>query len=153
MGSIHAAFVARPHTEGGTVTAPTAKVRALTYSRDNNMCVVCGSRYSLEWQHRQASGHGGRGRKAPALTPADGLTACTFCNAGFEAQGQDDALYYGWKVRRFCPVPVWSVPVFYRAENTWFLLNRDGSRDRLIQSEADELRALAGILPSLERTL
>jgi hypothetical protein len=61
---------------------------------------------------------------------------------------QDKALFYGWKVRRFTPVPVASVPVYYPVEQAWFLLDRFGARDRLTEGDANELRVLAGILPN-----
>lgn len=129
------------------MTAPTMKVRLLTYVRDNNRCITCGVTVRLEWQHRTAVGMGGSKYKP---TPADGVTSCWQCNPAYESYLQQKALDYGWKVRRFCPVPVESVPVFYPAERAWFLLDRFGARDRLDQVTADELRALAGILPELK---
>lgn len=126
------------------MTAPTKKVRDLVYRRDNNRCISCGSHISLSFQHRQATGMGGS--KVKPL-PHEGLTACLPCNESFEADKQSDALYWGWKVRRFCPVAVDVVPVYYRIEAAWFLLNADGSRDRINEATANEYRTLAGILP------
>jgi hypothetical protein len=84
--------------------------------------------------------------KAPVLTASDGLTACAFCNAGFEGAMQQVALWNGWKVRRFCRIPLCEIPVWYRVEGGWFRLNADGSRDPLTDAVADELRVLAGII-------
>ncbi len=78
------------------MTAPTKQVRGWTYLRDGFRCVAFGARDALTWQHREASGNGGRGRKAPALTTADGLTLCYLCNEACEAEGQQRALALGW---------------------------------------------------------
>lgn len=51
----------------------------------------------------------------------------------------------GWKVRRYSPVEAFLVPVWYRNEGHWYLLNRDGSRDFLTDGEALEYRELAGV--------
>lgn len=128
------------------MTAPSQKVRLATYHRDSDRCITCGVTARLEWNHRQSSGMGGSKYKP---NTADGVTSCWQCNPGYEAQGQDRALFYGWKVRRFCPVPVSSVPVWYPADNDWFLLDAFGARDRLTEGDANELRALAGILPNM----
>lgn len=132
------------------MTAPTQKVRQLTERRDG-CCLMCTSVVNLEWNHRQNSGHGGRGSKAPKVTPADGVMLCKFCNQIIEANAdrQADAIARGYKVKRFSPVLPEHVPVWYRGEG-WFLLDRFGARDRLDQATADELRALAGILPELK---
>lgn len=124
------------------MTAPTPKVRELTYRRDNYRCVSCGSPNSLEWQHRQAVGMGGSKRKPNA---AEGITSCTLCNGAYENELQTRALLCGWKVRRFCAIAVESVPVWYPFEQSWFLLNVDGSRDQLIEVNAMELMSLAGV--------
>lgn len=122
------------------MTAPTEKVRKLTYQRDSHRCVSCGSVVALEWHHRQATGMGGSKTKP---TPGEGLTLCTLCNNGVEAHMQERALTSGWKVRRFCPLPVHEVPVWYPLEGAWFVLNVDGSRDHTLPATAAELIALA----------
>lgn len=124
------------------MTAPTPKVRELTYRRDGYRCVSCGSPIRLEWQHRQAVGMGGSNHKPNA---AEGITSCTICNGAYEAELQTRALLCGWKVRRFCAMPVESVPVWYPLEQAWFVLNVDGSRDQLIEVNAMELMAMAGV--------
>lgn len=75
------------------VTAPSRQVRAWTYLRDGFRCLSCGARDGLSWQHREASGSGGRGVKAPELTTADGVTLCLLCNEGCEGAGQDRCWY------------------------------------------------------------
>jgi hypothetical protein len=52
---------------------------------------------------------------------------------------------FGWRVRRFSPVPVLLVPVYYPFEMSWFLLREDGLRDPLTDVEAAEYRGMAGI--------
>lgn len=125
------------------MTAPTAKIREITYRRDGHRCISCGNIAPLEWNHRQSSGMGGSKYKP---NPADGVTSCTICNRGYEAELQSKALYYGWKVRRFTPVAVRHVPVWYPFENKWYLLNPDGSRDLLEEATAAEYRGMAGTL-------
>lgn len=126
------------------MTAPTAKVREETYRRDGHQCISCGNRGMLEWNHRQSSGMGGSKYKP---NPADGVTSCRICNQAYEAELQERALLNGWKVRRFCPVVVALVPVYYPFEHQWYLLNTDGSRDPLTETEAAEYRGMAGLLP------
>lgn len=124
------------------MTAPTQKVRLIVYRRDSDRCVACGSVVWLEFQHRQAVGMGGSKVKP---NPADGIVLCTLCNAACEADMQTRALLCGWKVKRFTPAPVGLVPVWYPFERAWFLLNVDGSRDRLLEFEAMEYMTLAGV--------
>jgi hypothetical protein len=127
------------------MTDPGKKLREEVYRRDGYRCVVCGSP-NITFQHRQASGQGGRGSKAPKLTAADGLSACLLDNQAFEADLQTRAIANGWKVKRFTPVPAAEVPVWYRVEQQWYLLNPDGSRDPLTEEQASEYRVLAGTL-------
>lgn len=124
------------------MTAPTPKVRELTYRRDGHRCVSCGSIVRLEWQHRQAVGMGGSKRKPD---PSEGITSCTICNAGYEAGLQERALMCGWKVRRFSPFTPAQIPVWYPLERMWFLLNVDGSRDRVVEGDALEIMAMARV--------
>ena len=135
-------FVASDDSGGGSMTAPSAKVRELTYRRDGHRCVSCGSIVRLEWQHRAAVGMGGSKRKPDA---SEGITSCTICNAGYESELQTRALLCGWKVRRFCRLTPSQIPCWYPIERAWFLLNTDGSRDELIEDEAMELMILAGV--------
>lgn len=129
------------------MTTPTRTVRGLTYLRDGHRCVSCGAYAPLEWHHREASGHGGRGRKAPALTPADGLTACSRCNSGFEAELQEVALALGWKLRRNRGgMAAHDIPYFDRNVRGYFLPLVDGTRKPITHSFAVELLEAAGNL-------
>lgn len=134
------------------MTAPTQRVRQDTYERDGHRCVACGATGPLEWQHRQSSGHGGRGRKAPVLTTADGITLCTFCNTGAESHQQELALHMGWKVRRNTLLTCSEVPVFDRNTHSWWLLDTAGEREELLPAIAAELiEAAGGYVKKLER--
>lgn len=129
------------------MTAPTKSVRDLTYLRDGFRCVACGSHDLLEWNHREASGHGGRGRKAPKLTPADGVTLCTFCNQGLEADGQDRGLALGWKLRRnrgrmqSCEIPYYDTN-----DRVFYLPSVTGERVPVNPNLAQELLEASGNL-------
>lgn len=117
------------------MSAPTPAVRAVTYERDGERCVSCGTRHGLEYQHRQAVGMGGSTRK-PLL--AEGITSCTTCNPAYEGHLQAAALRFGWKVPRWVETPG-MVPVWYPLERTWFLLAKTGSRTALTPARAMEL--------------
>lgn len=129
------------------MTPPSKSVRGLTYLRDGHRCLACGSRDALTWQHRAASGMGGRGVKAPALTPADGCTLCVLCNASCEAEGQTLALSMGWKIRRNRgAMPASAIPVFDVNERRWFTIDVEGGREICNAITALELLDLAGSL-------
>lgn len=84
------------------MTAPTARVRADTYNRDNNRCVAADGECfgGLEWNHRENSGTGGRGSKATPVTVADGVTTCMSHNQRFETDMIVEARQKGWKILR-----------------------------------------------------
>lgn len=126
------------------MTAPSQKVREATYRRDGYRCVSCGAQWPLSWQHRSASGHGGRGRKAPALTPADGLTACIPCNGRFESDLQELALHNGWKLRRHILMTADQVPFYDRNLGGYFLPDTEGRAHPVKAAEAIELITAAG---------
>lgn len=126
------------------MTAPTAKVREVTYKRDGYRCVSCGATWPLSWQHRSASGHGGRGSKAPKLTPADGVTACLPCNERFEADLQELALHNGWKLRRNRLMAADEVPFYDRNLGGYFLPDVEGRAVLVPRAEAVELIEAAG---------
>lgn len=98
------------------MSAPTEQTRSAVYGRDGYRCVAC-TDISLTFQHRRAVGMGGSKIAPP---PVDGLTMCLVCNEGCEGAGQDAALTYGWKVRKWADPSL--VPVWYPAENQWYLL-------------------------------
>lgn len=129
------------------MTAPSRVVRQLTYLRDGHRCVSCGAHSPLEWNHREASGHGGRGRKAPPLTTADGVTLCTLCNEGIEGHMQARALEMGWKIRRNRgDMAAHEIPYYDYTARGYFLPTRDGMRQRISRTLALELLDAAGNL-------
>ena len=133
------------------MTLPTKQIRGWTYLRDGFRCLNCGTPEGLSWQHRESSGHGGRGSKAPKLRTADGLTLCIVCNQACEAEGQDRALALGWKIRRNRGVILASQIPFYDCnDRTWYLpceLIIDGPyRQPINASLAQELLFAAGNL-------
>ena len=128
------------------MTAPTRKLRELVYTRDHHRCLDCGSS-SLTIQHREASGAGGRGSKAPQLTAADIITLCGPCNAACEAHGQERALHMGWKLRRNRgQMRASEIPVYDRNTHDWLLLTEDGDTAWIGASLAAELLGVAGNL-------
>jgi hypothetical protein len=104
------------------------------FERDRHRCVSCGATTSLEYQHRQAVGMGGR-KERPLYV--DGLTSCARCNAGYEGDLQRAALRFGWKVRRWVEFPG-MVPVWYPLERSWWKLALTGVRVQLTPTEAME---------------
>jgi hypothetical protein len=133
------------------MTAPTKKLRGWVYLRDGFRCLDCGTNENLSFQHRESSGHGGRGSKAPALRTADGVTLCIICNEACESYGQDRALALGWKIRRNRgSILASQIPFFDRNDRIWYLPNdlmQDGPWRREINSVlAAELLGVAGSL-------
>jgi hypothetical protein len=129
------------------MTAPTREVRGATYLRDGFRCVSCGSTIDLTWQHREASGMGGRGGRAPKLTPADGLTLCLVCNEACEAEGQQRALALGFKLRRNRGgIPACDIPYYDRNDRKWFLPTTRGTRILCNPNDAAEILATVGNL-------
>lgn len=127
------------------MTAPTQRVRTLTYERDGFRCVSCGSMQYLEWQHREASGSGGRGKKAPALTPADGVTSCSTCNPRYESDLQELALHSGWKLRKFRGgILSCNIPFFNRNTSEYWLPDIHGTKQVIHVALALELITAAG---------
>jgi hypothetical protein len=117
------------------MAAPTGGVRAVTYERDRERCVSCGSTTQLEYQHRQATGMGGS-KIRPGFT--DGLTTCSWCNPRYEGSWQEEALRCGWKVRKWVADTA-AVPVWYATEKQWYVLRRDGLRSRITIHQAIEM--------------
>jgi hypothetical protein len=127
------------------MTAPTQKIRTATYIRDRFTCVACGAQEPLSWQHRESSGHGGRGRKAPPLTTADGVTLCLLCNQAAEADMQGLALQSGWKLRRNRgSIQSHQIPFWNRNTNLWALPDMDGGLQPINTALALELIDAAG---------
>ena len=126
------------------MTAPSARVRELTYLRDGFHCVTCGRREGLQWQHRESSGHGGRGKKAAPLTPADGVTSCWSCNPRYESDLQLLALSCGWKLKRNRLVVAAEIPYFDDITRMWWLPDVFGGRVELTVVDAVERLTVAG---------
>lgn len=117
------------------MTAPSAKVREAVYRRDGH-CVSCGATDSNTYQHRASSGHGGRGKKAPPMTPADGVLLCGSCNWRCEADMQELALLSGWKLRRHSRIPAFDMPYYDAVTGLWWLPDTDGYRMQVTRAEA-----------------
>jgi hypothetical protein len=129
------------------VTAPTREVRGQTMLRDGFRCLACGSRENLQWQHREASGHGGRGKKAPPLVCADGVILCEVDNNAAEADGQDRALALGWKIRRNRGgIASSEIPFFDTNDRTWYLPGEGAARSAIHFALALDLLDIAGNL-------
>lgn len=105
------------------MTKPTASVRRDTFARDHHTCVAASYECDggLEWGHRESSGHGGRGSKAPLLTVADGISNCRNHNQRFEGDLQELALRMGWKLRRNRRMAADDIPYWATDTQAWFL--------------------------------
>lgn len=101
--------------------------KVLVLLRDMGRCLACGWHLPTI-QHRQAKGMGGIGDKHPPLTPADCVVLCATHNREAEGAGQAEALRFGWKVPRNCPVPCSEVPFFDRMTGRWWLPDVLGRR-------------------------
>lgn len=126
------------------MSAPPPVVRAVTYERDGHRCVSCATLRHLQYQHRAAVGMGGSGR---AIRYAEGLTSCATCNPAYEAHRQAEALFRGWKVRRWVGEQglAGSVPVFYVWDG-WHVLEHDATRTPITADRAAEMmRAVYGV--------
>jgi hypothetical protein len=131
------------------VTAPSRRVRDETFKRDGYECVAgpVGCFGQLEWGHREASGQGGRGAKAPPLTSADGIAQCTRHNGAAEGPEQRRALEHGWKIKRFRgnpPVPASEIPYYVARERNWYLPGEGASRLEVTPIQALDLLDAAG---------
>lgn len=127
------------------MTAPTQKVRTATYIRDSYRCVSCGATEGLQWQHRESSGHGGRGSKAAPVTTADGVTSCWDCNPRYEADLQGLALQSGWKIRRNRgSIGSHQIPFWNRTTNEWRIPDMTGGSEIINAALALELIDAAG---------
>lgn len=127
------------------MTAPRSRVRDETFKRDGYECVAgpIGCFGQLEWGHREATGQGGRGAKAPLLVAADGIAQCARHNQAAEGSEQARALELGWKLKRFRgnpPIPARDIPYFVVRERQWYLPG-DGA-DRLPVSPLQALDLL-----------
>lgn len=97
------------------------------FDRDGRRCLKCGSR-EVTMQHRRAKGMGGLGKKHPKLTCADGVALCGVHNTEAEGSGQAEALRFGWKIPRLCPVASSNIPYFDMLTRTWWLPDDTGRR-------------------------
>lgn len=115
--------------------------RALVLRRDLFRCVRCGKDTALEMQHRRRVGAGGSKVRPPVT---DLVTACSWCNEGFEGVGQTEALVYGHKVRSWVVDPG-RVPLFNRPLRVWGRLTDAGGVIILQPQDAmDAMRSVYG---------
>lgn len=113
--------------------------------RDQNRCLSCG-RSPVTLQHRKAKGMGGIGDKHEELSLADGLALCGTCNTEAEGSMQRDALRFGWKVPRNCPIPCNFIPYYDRITGNWWLADMVGERRWVDPGwAAAEVRATLGL--------
>lgn len=118
--------------------------------RDGGLCQAADETCygGIQWQHREATGQGGAGSKAPKPAVEDGIALCQHHNDDAEGAGQRRALYHGWKIRRFRgkpPIPPTAIPWFDRNTLRWYLPS-GVNRGEIPQSTALELLELAGNL-------
>ena len=129
------------------MTKPSQKVRGHTYLRDNHRCVAASNQCAggIEWNHRENSGSGGRGSKAPELTTADGVTLCTSHNQRLEADLQDLGWAMGWKIlRNRGSLPASAIPYFDCTDRLWYLPGEGATKQEINATTAQELLELAG---------
>lgn len=128
------------------MSAPKEKVRRSTYKRDNHRCVAssmeCFGR--AEWNHRESSGHGGRGSKALPVTEADGVTTCASHNQRFERDLYDLALRMGWKLKRNRRMSAADLPYFDNSDRAWYLPMDLERANPINANTAEELLSAAG---------
>lgn len=129
------------------MTAPTAKVRKATERRDVQCVALSGECWGdLEWNHRENSGNGGRGSKAPRVTPADGVMLCHRHNHDLESDPHFliTGLHMGWKVKRNRLIPTDGVPFYHRPSGEWRLPDTTGDYRVITPTLAVELIEAAG---------
>lgn len=132
------------------MTAPTKKVREHTKARDEFRCVAGpeGCFGPLEWQHREASGHGGRGVKVGTPATSEGVMLCQGHNQRAEGEEQAKALALGHKIRRFRgdpKIPAYEIPYYDAPSRTWYLPAASGpTRTPIDTAEARERLIAAG---------
>lgn len=109
----------------------TPAQRAACWERSGGYCEVCGCRLRDKgWNlhHREGRGMGGRGKKRPRVTCADGLVICGQGNTSGCHRLMDEERE--WAVERGFVIPRGSrlnpteVPVLLRG--TWVYLHADG---------------------------
>lgn len=107
----------------------TPTLRKLIFTRDNETCVACGTSQSLTIHHRINRGAGG---SKLFDKPAFLLTICITCNGLFESDSNvaAKARELGYKLHRNhrpTPDPT-AIPVFYKSEGDWYLLDHQGTK-------------------------
>ena len=104
-------------------------LRKLIFTRDGEACVACGSLQNLTIHHRVNRGAGG---SKLFDKPAFLLTVCITCNGLFESDSNvaTKARELGYKLFRNQKPPAdpTAVPVFYKKDGEWYLLNNDGTK-------------------------
>jgi len=106
------------------------RLREQVFRRDGDRCVACGRWTGLTIQHRVSRGMGGSKLfdTIPYL-----LTLCGICNARLESDSKFAELgrVNGWKLHRNQnpPVDPTAVPVNYFGQ--WYLLKKDGTKEKI----------------------
>lgn len=125
------------------MTSTPKKLLAVLDIRDGHYCAFNGSDTGrLVPQHRQ----GGMGGRKGKHNPANVVWLDSIINGLIESDAglQAEAKRLGIKVSGFADPA--QVPVWFARELAWFRLNADGTKTRLLECEANELRALAGLI-------
>lgn len=126
------------------MTPTPRKLLAALDARDGHYCAFNGSDTGrLVPQHRQGGMGGRKGKHNPAnVVWLDSIiNGLIESDAGLQAQ----AKLLGIKVSLYADPE--QVPVWFARELAWFRLCADGTRTQLGECEANEMRALAGIMP------
>ena len=79
---------------------------------------------------------GGRGKRAPQLTPADFVWLCIRDNQEAEGAAQEISLLSGWKLRKWTRIPTHDLPYFDAVTGLWWLPDTDGYRMQVTRVEA-----------------
>jgi hypothetical protein len=107
----------------------SVKKRTQVFDRDGWACVRCTKQNELTVHHRVNRGAGGS-KLFDSL--AFLLTMCNTCNGLFESDFEiaNQARELGYKLLRNSKPPVdpTTIPVFYKKEGVWYLLDQEGNR-------------------------
>ena len=105
--------------------------REIAFTRDLGRCILCGGPVQ-EGHHRVASKMGGRSADPDRHSPEKVVSFCRFCHVPVVHKFPTIATYLGYMVPE--GVDPSDVPVWYKAEKSWFYLTAGGTRSYHQQS-------------------